>query len=317
MRVRRSFLYWGAFLLALGAVLLAGAANGGDAFVRDVLSLWPLVVVALGIGLLLRGTRAAWAGGMLAAAMPGLVLGSVIVAAPNLATVCGNGDAAPLAGRQGAFAGPARIDVTMSCGSLEVGTGPGMGWQLDASNSAGHTADVTASPDRLSVAAGRDGWFHAWPGRNAMQLIVPREPALDATVTVNAGTGRLGLDGARFDRLAVTANAADVHADLTGAAVGSLSAEVNAGALAITLPAADDLEGSLAVNAGALKICAPAGLGLRIHSDVTLGSAHLGNLVPSGDAWESPDYATAAHRASLSVVTNLGSFDLNPTGGCQ
>jgi hypothetical protein len=83
MNVNRRWLYGGVFLIALGAVLLAGQ---GDAVDGDVIAqaarLWPVLVIALGVGLLLRRTRFGLAGGMIAAAVPGLVLGGMLVAAP-------------------------------------------------------------------------------------------------------------------------------------------------------------------------------------------------------------------------------------------
>ena len=72
MNVNRRWLYGGVFFIALGAVLLAGQ---GDAVDGDVIAqaarLWPILVIALGVGLLLHRTRFSVAGGMIAAAVPG------------------------------------------------------------------------------------------------------------------------------------------------------------------------------------------------------------------------------------------------------
>ena len=76
MRVNRRFLYWGVFLVALGGVLVVVDLGAiAPAVIVDVLRLWPLALVAIGLGLVLRRTRFSVPGGMLAAAAPGLLLG--------------------------------------------------------------------------------------------------------------------------------------------------------------------------------------------------------------------------------------------------
>jgi hypothetical protein len=318
MRVRRSFLYWGAFLMALGGVLLAADLNRIDgAAVRDALRLWPLVLIAAGVALILRRTRIGWAGGMLAAALPGLALGGAVVAGSNLGFICGGDAGAPLTSQQGLFSGPATIRVTMVCGDLEMTAGGGSGWRFDAGNSTGLTAAVDATPSGLTVRSGRVHGLAPWRGRDTWHLAIPSAVASDLALEVDAGAGRLNLAGAQLGSLSMTADAAEVHADLRGASVNRITANLNAGALGISLPDGSEVTGSLTVNAGSLTVCAPAGLGLRIHSDVTLGSSRYPGLVSSGGAWESPDYATAAHHAQLTVEVNAGSIELNPTGGCQ
>jgi hypothetical protein len=318
MRVRRSFLYWGAFLVALGGVLLAADLNRIDgATVADALRLWPLIPIAAGIALILRRTRLGWAGGMLAAALPGLALGGAVVAGSHLAVLCHDGAGTPLTSQQGVFGGPATIKATMVCGDVEITAGGGSGWRLDAGNSTGLTAAVDATPSSLTVRSGRVHGLAPWRGRDTWRLAIPSTVASDLVLEVDAGAGRLNLAGAQLGSLTMTADAADVHADLSGASVNRINANLNAGALGISLPDGSEITGSLTVNAGRLTVCAPAGLGIRVHSDVTLGSSRYPGLVSSGGAWESPDYATAAHHAQLTVEVNAGSIELNPTGGCQ
>lgn len=318
MRVSRTFLYWGTFLVAFGVVMVVANARGvDDALVGDLARLWPVVFIALGAGLLLRRSRWSWVGGMLAAAVPGVVLGSAIVAAPQLVTVCDDPAPAATTHEQGNFAGPASVDLRLRCGDVTVTTSAGDGWQLDAASAHGTPAEIVASPDRLAVTSASDGWLGFHRGPDVWRLTLPTTNAVDVAVEVDAGTGRIDLAGARVGELSLAANAADAHADLTAAIVDRLSAKLNAGAMSIRLPAADDVSGALTVNAGSLRICAPSSLGLRIHSSATLASATYPGLVRSGDTWESPDYATAAHHAELTVAVNLGSLELNPMGGCQ
>jgi hypothetical protein len=86
MRVNRTLLYAGVFVLALGAgLLLAGRWQLTTNDLIGVLGLWPLAVIAVGLGLALRRTQLSLASGLLAAAVPGLVLGGVMALSPRLA----------------------------------------------------------------------------------------------------------------------------------------------------------------------------------------------------------------------------------------
>jgi hypothetical protein len=85
MRVNRTLLYTGVFVAAIGAALLAADLWQPSAgALIEVLGLWPLAVIALGVGLVLRRTPLGLVSGVLAAAVPGLVLGGVIALSPRL-----------------------------------------------------------------------------------------------------------------------------------------------------------------------------------------------------------------------------------------
>jgi hypothetical protein len=93
--------------------------------------------------------------------------------------------------------------------------------------------------------------------------------------------------------------------------------DINAASALVRLPASDDFEATFDANAASLVICAPDGLGLRIHEDATLSSSTYNGLVRSGNAWQSPDYSSAAYHADVTVSANVGSVDVNPVGGCK
>ncbi len=319
MAVNRRFLYWGVFLLGMGGVMVAVDLYGVDApLVAQLVQLWPLVLIAFGVGIVLRRTRFSLAGGMLAAAMPGLVLGGAFAAGPELANVCGGTEPTAFAPLSGTFDGASSVDLRLSCGDLTVDTAPGASWLVRTGNSARIPAITNAAPQSLSVTSGqRSGPFPANRGRDVWQVTLPTTTPIDLQARIDAGTARLGLGQAQLGDFGLTVDAAEAHVDLTGAALRQLSATLNAGATSLTLPADQDITGSISVNAGALKLCAPAGLGLRIDSTTTLGSARYPGLALNGSAWETADYATAVHRADLTVTVNVGSVQLNPIGGCQ
>ncbi len=126
MAVRRRPLYWGIFFVTAGAVMLLGQGSTLDHdAVRQALALWPVAVIAIGIALLLRGTHLGLPGGMVAAAMPGLLLGGIAVAGPDLSVDCGLGAPVNPQARQGMFAGPASVSLNLACGDLTVTAAPG------------------------------------------------------------------------------------------------------------------------------------------------------------------------------------------------
>jgi hypothetical protein len=118
MKVNRRFLNWGVFLVAAGGVVLVAQGNSVDSeAVAQALRLWPIAVIALGVGLLLRRTRLGLPAGVLAAAMPGLLLGGLVVAAPQMVPGCGDTWESP-----GYSIATHHADVTISVkvGSVDV-----------------------------------------------------------------------------------------------------------------------------------------------------------------------------------------------------
>ena len=321
MQVNNRFLYWGIFLVAIGGVLVAADLRLVDApTLTEALRLWPLAAIAIGLSLVLRRTRFSVAGLLLAALVPGLVLGSAFAVAPRFAGDCGVRDEpASVATTRGTFDGPATVSVKNGCGSLNVTTAPGGGWQLDTRNTAGRTPAVESSARSLSIDAAPDddhaNFFDA--GRSTWDLTLPTTDLDNVSLVVNAGRGQIGLAGARIQRLALTANAAEMVVDASAASVTEVSAVVNVGALSIRLPAASDLTGSLRVSAGELRICVPPGLGLRVSSSGMSDQVSVDGQEQTRSVWQNPDYATATHRADLRVSSTFGAVEIDPIGGCS
>jgi len=320
MTVRRGFLYLGVFLVAIGAVtLLVEAGTLDRERVTAALGLWPLAVIAIGAGLVLRRTPAALPAGVLGAVAPGLLIGGMLVAVPDFGSRCADldGDRGQSVTHNGTFAGPARVELAISCGELDVTTLSGTDWQLDARDGSGRETVVSETADGLSVDA--EGRRHmGWNGRSVhWDLVLPTESTLDLAVAINAGRGTLNLADLQIDNLELDMNAGDVRLDLTDATVARLDVAVNAAAAAVTLPAAGDLIGDVSVNAGSLDLCVPEDLGLRVRGETTLGATDFNGLIQRGDAWETPGYDSARSHADLDLSASVGSVDINPQGGCK
>jgi hypothetical protein len=319
MRVNRRFLYLGVFLVAIGSVLVAAdLADPDAAAIRDALRLWPVAIVAIGLGIALRRSQFGLPAGLLAAAVPGLLLGGGFALAPRVVPDCGvGGPPSSVITEQGTFDGPARVSVATGCGSLVVGTAPGSEWQFERSDTEGRAPIIDASTRSLSIDAGGPNWWHRVDDdRDTWRLTLPTTAIEDLSFVVNAGQGRMTLPGARIGHLGVTTNAGSTILDISNADVTSLLATVNAGMLSYRVPDAD-VVGSFEVNAGSLEVCAPSDLGLRVRQDGNLSGIAVNGADLTGANWQSPNYASATHHAEINVEVNLGSVEINPIGGCQ
>jgi hypothetical protein len=318
MQVNRRLLFWGLLLVAIGGVLVTADVGRLDtATLADLLRLWPLAVIAVGVSIVLRRTRFRVPALLVAALVPGLVMGAAFAITPRFADGCGaRGDVANVATEQGTFGGPARITIESGCGTLNLTTGDGADWTFDAESTRNHAPNLRASDRSLAIEASLDGLSWLDEGRNAWDLTLPAKEIDDLSLSVVAGSGNVDLPSAEIDRLSLTANAAKVDLDASGASVVELRAVVNAGSVRLALPADDDIVGSLVVNAGELAVCAPPDVGLRLTANGVLEHITVGGLEQVVDEWMSPNYRMAANQADLRVTANLGAIEINPIGGC-
>ena len=319
MRVNRALLYGGVFLVAIGGVLVAAEAGRIDtATLADVVRLWPAAVIAIGAGLVLRRTRLGVGGGLVAAAMPGLLIGSGLAFVPRLPGDCGVREV-PVISRTdaGTFGGPASVSIRGGCGSLDVSTLPGSGWRLDSGNTVGRTPIIDADDVSLSIVGGPAGWNLLNGGRDRWSVALPTSRIEDLNIAVNAGSGRASLPGADIGHLDLVVNLGDLTVDASGASLESLSATINWADVSLRLPGGQDVSGSIHLNNGELQVCPLPGLGLSVD---TRGAGRevtaAGLEVPGGD-WQSPDFDTAIYRANLDVTANFGVVAINPIGGCR
>ena len=206
MHVDRRFLNWGVFFIVLGAVPLAVQANLIDAdAVARAWQLWPLLIVAAGIGLVLRRTRFDFLGGLIAAATFGLIAGgllSVGLDASSIGISCGGNADRPIATQQGSLNGRATVDVEFGCGELAIGTASGDGWTLSGSSGDGSGPRIDSGADHLTLRGNNSaGGLFGIGTRQDWNLVLPQNPTLDVDVQSNAATGTFALGGAHLGRM--------------------------------------------------------------------------------------------------------------------
>ncbi len=322
MRVHRGLLFWGLALITAGAV--AFALQEGY-LARDTMAgawrLWPLILVAIGFSLIVSRTSVAVLGTVIAALVVGGIVGTAIGVGPGIWGTCGSGPAVgDLAQHSGSFAGSsASLDWRLNCGRVDVTVASTQdGWSVAAGSTASSQPTVASGDATLRIDSASDSG-NVFSDRGDRWIVtLPTATAYAATIHANAGRLNLDLRGGTFSSLDLQPNAADLHLLLDDASITGLDLEMNLGSANLTANAGTSLSGTIQMNLGSVNLCAPSDLPMRITSSGTFFTINLGGagLTHSGDTWESAGYASATHRITLDVHGNLGSFTLNPSGGC-
>ena len=320
MRIDGGRLGWGVFFVTLGLVPLAVRSGWVDpAWFDDIWRLWPLILIGIGVGLLLRRTAFAALGNVIVGLTFGLMIGGALAVPINAGISClpGGSDSGTPTTQSGTFSGgSAEVDVAFACSEVIIAMTPGTGWTVSTTGVEADEVDVESGPDRLEVkrASGGDFWGQSQDAR--VQVDLPTTPEVGLSLDVSAGSATAELAGARLSGLSISVNAGDAVARMTEAVVQGLSISVNAGSADVTLPAAE-FSGSASVNAGSLTMCVPEGSALRVTSSAALGSVDYGpGFSSQGDAWVTPAWTSSGQGSDLSLSVNLGSAEIR-VGGCQ
>jgi hypothetical protein len=111
MRLNRGFRFWGLAFVTAGLMALAIQAGYLD---RNTMAgawrLWPLLLVALGVALILSRTPFALIGTVLAAAVLGGGVGTVIAVGPGFVADCGDSPPTSLQDDKGSLGASASLD---------------------------------------------------------------------------------------------------------------------------------------------------------------------------------------------------------------
>lgn len=324
MRIDRRLLGWGLFLIIVGAIplLVRGGYLDRDV-IRDWPSLWPLLLIGWGLGLLLRRTPGELIGSAISVAVLGVMLGGLITTGFGgfrAFGACGVGSGGTsFDTRSGTLGESGRVGIEFNCGTLVVGAVDGYEWSVDGTGPDGRGPDIDADVDRVSFVQNDGDLIGFLEAGSDWQIELPRRPTLDLEVTLNAGEGTVDLTGATLDSLDVTLNAGSIGFDLAGTSPPSnVSATVNAGSATLALPDGVDVA-NVTLNAGSVELCVSSGTALRVSWSGALGSnnfdaAGLDKL--DDEHWQSSGFGDG-DALELSVSANAGSFTLNLGGSCR
>lgn len=319
MHVNRGLIFWGVALITAGAVALAvqaGAIPGETA--RQAWRWWPLILIIIGLTVIAARTPFALVATLLAGVVVGGLAGTLVAGWPSgLAIGCG-GSATERTAAQGRFGESAEVRLDLNCGELDVTTGSGSDWNVDARYASGAEPRITSSGDALRVSADGPGVLGFGNGRQEWSIVLPTDPELDLDLRVNAASSSIDLSDASLSRLRVGANAGDAAIVLDGAEVTGFTLDANAGSVTISGDGETSLRGSIGMNAGSLELCLPSSVTVAITlDDPNITFSHnldSRGLTRQGDTWTNGS-GTAA--VTLEVDGNAASFTYSPDGGCR
>jgi Domain of unknown function (DUF5668) len=317
MQIRRGLLFGGLFFITVGAIeLLVRNGTIDPARLDQAWTLWPLILIGLGIALLLGRSRVAIVGTVIASLAVGVIVGGAIATGGDWIggfADCGGGARSDdlTTSEAGGFNGPSSVDLSIRCGKLSVSTDPGIGWSFGASYR-GPAPELEATVDSLQIRVPEGGGlrYQDWTVLAGAQTLARLK------VQANGATAAMTLAGARLEGLDLQANAGDVRVDGTNATIQGLDVQVNAARARITLDGGSS--GEMQVNAGAIDLCVPqdASLHLVVKSQITFATnlADSG-LTQNGNLWTRTGSADGG-SIDLAIQGNAATFTLEPSGGC-
>lgn len=287
---RRGSLVGAAVLILVGAVLLFSNLGWTTISLWDLLRLWPVLLIAAGLDLLV-GRRSAWT--------------SVLVLVVMLVLLAGG---LWLISSTGPIGGPPGEQVTeplqdASRASMEIGFGAGS-----------LRIDSMTAPDRLL-----EGTVKLHRGERLARSVQLVDGTLNATLRsqgqwttpffVPAGQQgwNLSLNRDVPLRLVIDAGVGDVAVDLRRMTLTELVAHLGVGRMTVTLPEQGTFEARLDGGVGEIVVRVPAGVRLRAHSSTGLGTVSVpSSYQRDGDTYVSPGYVSAENRVELWVENGIG-----------
>ena len=320
MAIHRRFLYAGLFLVAVGGVLVTANITGvNEPWLRDALRLWPLVVIAIGLAIVLRRTSVALPLGMLAAVGPGLLIGGGMVAGPRVAFECSDlAQPGPTFAQNGTLGPNGAVSLGAGCGASRITTAPGTGWSITGGSTDAREPEIFFDAEFVSIESPARGGRQLVLGNRREDWDVTLPSTLKAlSISSHANTMTVALPGASIGSVAVEADAASVRIDATGATIDTLDAQIDFGTASIVLPNTPSLTGYLEIDVGTLRLCQPFG------ADMTVAFQGDGPREVSiagepwaADQWTSQLSSPTANQIDLTVEATFASVDINPIGGC-
>ena len=297
---QRGFGFAGALILVGVAALLWNFNVLPDRFLHAAWSLWPVALVAVGMGLVLTRVRV-WLGSLAFL----VILTAGVGTAWGLAAT-GQG---PVIHRQAIAvntgnATAARLELQVGAGTLtldaEAPPGLLLAGELE-SRTTGDTYSISEaqrpggrSVIRLNNAAGRE--YSIFPGQApSEEWTLHLTPHIPTEIRVDAGAAEIDLDLRNLDlqRLEIKAGAADID---------------------VVMPAAaGKTEASIEVGAASLRITVPEGVAARIEVDAGLSSIQIdeGRFAQlKGDVYTSPDFARAANRLDITIEAGASHVEI-------
>jgi hypothetical protein len=328
MRINRSLLNWGVFLIALGGVPLAVQQGWADSTIAgDLWRLWPLILVGIGLGLILRWTPVAWLGGAIVAGTFGIIFGALIAGGfSGISSACvgiGSGESTTTQEGDLASSSAYSAELELSCGELEVARASTSTWEVTAVHDPEEPPTIVGTTTSLRVdqATGSDLFVLDQRARNEWSVELPARAAITLSATLNAADAAIDLGSGPISRIETTFNASDGTVDIGSATTpqpARLDLTFNASSGRVLLPAGS-FTGSITANASSLELCLPQDAQARLEFDSTLSADDLGQsgLIKRDGGWQTDGYDVAATRLDLDVTSTVSSVTVERPEVCS
>ena len=293
--LRRGGLVGPLLLIGLGVIFLLNNVGVLDWSVwQGLLRLWPVLLIAVGLDLLL-GRRLPWAAPIIALAVLALIgvllwrvdmqQGGAITNAPITQPLDGatRADVEIAAGigtlRIGALDGGANLIE----GTIDRARGERVLQDYDVRYGTGYVT-LRSQGTRFGLPWWGDSGDHLWS--------IMLNPNVPTALRLNTGVGIANVDLSRLQITKLDLNTGVGEATLTLPAQGQGRADVNGGV-------------------GATTIIIPEGMAVRIDATTGLGDLDVpDDYRRSGDVYTSPNYDTATDRMELQVKGGIGDITI-------
>ena len=277
-----------------------------DGFWGEFWTLWPLLLVAVGVNLVLSRQRA-WFGSVAAlAVVTGSLVAAWVLAVANPAsssslTIVNNETISV----KSDGAESARLNLTLAAGDLALTGGAPAGLLLSG-GSQRSGAEVT--DQRVSVRTA--------DGRRTVDVRLNTEWNFDFPPRRTKSSGRWILrhaEGIPTD-IRVETGASDLDLDLRELNVQSLNVDGGAADIDVVLPAnAGRTTADFSIGAADLDITVPAGVAARIDFEGGISSLNIdeSRFPKQGDHYVSPDFQSAANRVTIKIEAGVSDITIS------
>lgn len=267
-----------------------------------LLSLWPLLLVSIGLSLLAKGLHQSWL-----RAMGSLVILAAFVYAASVSWVGSGGTPLPdswtirSSGTPYSMSAPetgvssAKLKLEAGGASIKIDSGTVLAKLTGESPSGAPTFEVDRAGSSASVRVASDEQGPIVMGPEIIGQRMRLELGTSPVWDVDISTG-----------------AASVDADLTDLELSSVKLSSGVSAVNVKLGTPAQTGGPVPVVAksgvGSLDLSVPAGVEARVDVDSGLTGTNLhGRFVEVGDHWETPGYSSASTSYAIRIESGIGS----------
>jgi hypothetical protein len=284
-------------LIAIGVLVLLGNLNWMSwSSIGNVLNLWPVALLALGVDMLTRGRYRT------AVVIGALVAGGLLYAADRGGTGFGSSAGAENHVVEHALdsARDAQVSIETGVSTLRIGS---LG---------GGSALVRGTVDTARGETLVDDYYRSG-GTAVLRLRSEQRP----NVRVFGGDRRvwdLGFNDAVPMTLDISTGVGQAQLDLKDLRVSDLRVNAGVGEVRATLPSQGRLEAAFKAGVGETHVSIPQSMAARVVVNTGLGRVNVsGDFNKNGDTYTSPGYDSATDRVDLHIDGGLGQITVDRT----